>query len=105
MIEFEVNDLNDEQKELVDVIGLEAFNKLVYHYGGSSIYIPKTDTIERQKRNTKICSEYLGGKTLKYLSIKYSLTENQIRSILSDVYVKKSDHVVVGQMTMQFDEM
>lgn len=100
MTKFEISDLNDEQKELVDVIGLEAFNKLVFHYGGSSIYIPKTDTIERQKRNTKICNEYLGGKTLKYLSLKYSLTENQIRSILSDVYVKKSDHIVVGQLSM-----
>lgn len=72
----------------------------MFHYGGSSIYIPKTDTIKRQKRNTKICNEYLGGKTLKYLSLKYSLTENQIRSILSDVYVKKSDHIVVGQLSM-----
>lgn len=100
MTEFEITDLNDEQKELVDVIGLEAFNKLVFHYGGSSLYIPKTDTIERQKRNTKICNEYLGGKNLKYLALKYSLTENQIRSILSDVYVKKSDHIVVGQLSM-----
>ena len=55
---------------------------------------------ERQKRNTKICNEYLGGKNLKYLALKYSLTENQIRSILSDVYVKKSDHIVVGQLSM-----
>ena len=105
MTEFEINDLNNEQKDLVDIIGLEAFNKLVFHYGGSQIYIPKTDTIERQRRNTKICNEYQHGKALKFLANKYNLTETQIRTILNDVYVRKSDHIAVGQMSLSFDEV
>lgn len=104
MIEFTLNDLNDEQKELAQLIGLDAFNKLVYYYGGSSIYVPKTDTIERQKRNTKICQDYRKGNSLKNLALKYGLTENQIRSILRDVYVKKSDHVLAGQISI-FDDL
>jgi len=105
LTEFEINDLNSEQKDLVDIIGLEAFNKLVFHYGGSQIYIPKTDTIERQRRNAKICNEYRHGKALKFLANKYNLTETQIRTILSDVYVKKCDHTVIGQMSLDFNEM
>ena len=104
MIEFTINDLNDEQKELAELIGLDAFNKLVYYYGGTSIYVPKVDTIERQKRNTKICEDYLKGSSLKHLAIKYALTENQICSILGDVYVKKSEHVLAGQISI-FDEL
>ncbi|BFL06971.1 Mor transcription activator family protein [Thomasclavelia ramosa] len=103
-MEFTINDLNDEQKELAELIGLDAFNKLVYYYGGTSIYVPKTDTIERQKRNTRICEDYRKGKSLKYLSTKYGLTENQIRSILGDVYVKKSNHILAGQLSI-FDDL
>lgn len=105
MITFEIDDLNEEQKELVEVIGLEAFNALVYHYGGSSIYIPKTDTIERQARNVKICEAYKKGEGIKSLSNKYHLTENQIRSIISDIFTRRnSDDIVPGQISM-FDKM
>ena len=69
-----------------------------------TIYVPKTDTIERQKRNTRICEDYRKGKSLKYLSTKYGLTENQIRSILGDVYVKKSNHILAGQLSI-FDDL
>ena len=37
--------LNGEQRELAEVIGLEAYKKLVERYGGSHVYINKADTI------------------------------------------------------------
>ena len=97
---LEVNELNQEQKELVDIIGLDAFKSLVQNYGGTNLYIPKMDTLERQKRNKRIRDEYYKGSTLKKLSLKYSLTETQIRSILNDIYIRKSEHVAVGQMSL-----
>ena len=42
---FCVQDYNGEQRELAEVIGLEAYKKLVERYGGSHVYINKADTI------------------------------------------------------------
>lgn len=97
---LQIEELSQEQRELADVIGLDAFKKLVKNYGGTALYIPKMDTLERQQRNVRIRNEYYQGKSLKNLSLKYKLTETQIRSILNDIYIRKSEHIAVGQMSL-----
>lgn len=93
-------DLDEEQKELVDIIGLEAYKQLLQYYGGSSIYIPKTDALERRIRNEKICQEYQKTRNTKVLSVKYGLTENQIRNIIADVYQEMKNAPVDGQLSI-----
>lgn len=94
------DDLDHEQKELVDIIGLEAYRKLLQNYAGCSIYIPKTDALERRIRNEKICLEYQKTRSTKALSVKYGLTENQIRNIISDIYKELKNAPVKGQITI-----
>ena len=53
-----LDDLNEEQLQVVEVIGLEAYKRLIHYYAGTSIYIPKFSEIERRKRNEKIRIEY-----------------------------------------------
>ena len=69
------------KKELANVIGLEAYKKLVQHYGGSYIYINKSDTVVRSERNAEICEKF-NGSNYNQLALEYNLTENRIRSIL-----------------------
>ena len=69
------------KKELANVIGLEAYKKLVQHYGGSYIYINKPDTVTRKERDAEICRKF-NGKNYCQLAQEYNLTENRIRSIL-----------------------
>ena len=52
--------LNGSKKELADVIGLDAYKKLVQHYGGSYIYINKPNTIVRNERNIEIRKKFNG---------------------------------------------
>ncbi|MDE6426296.1 MAG: DNA-binding protein, partial [Ruminococcus sp.] len=52
--------LSGDKRELVNVIGLEAYKKLVQHYGGSYIYINKPDTVTRKERNTEIRKKFNG---------------------------------------------
>ena len=69
------------KKELANVIGLEAYKKLVQHYGGSYIYINKSDTVVRSERHAEICEKF-NGSNYSQLALEYNLTENRIRSIL-----------------------
>ena len=73
--------LAGSKKELANVIGLEAYKKLVQHYGGSYIYINKSDTVVRSERDAEICRKF-NGKNYCQLAQEYDLTENRIRSIL-----------------------
>lgn len=73
--------LKGDKKELANVIGLEAYKKLVQHYGGSYIYINKPDTVVRNERNEEICRKFNGSNYCQ-LAQEYRLTENRIRSIL-----------------------
>lgn len=73
--------LAGSKKELANVIGLEAYKKLVQHYGGSYIYINKSDTVVRSERNAEICEKF-NGSNYNQLALEYNLTENRIRSIL-----------------------
>ncbi|MDE6798281.1 MAG: DNA-binding protein [Ruminococcus sp.] len=73
--------LPDDKKELVNIIGLDAYKKLVQHFGGSYLYINKSDTITRSERNTEICQKFDGSNYAK-LAMEYNLTENRIRSIV-----------------------
>lgn len=73
--------LYGDKKALAEVIGLDAYKKLVLHYGGSYIYINKPDTVTRCERNSEICRKF-NGSNYSQLAQEYNLTENRIRSIL-----------------------
>ena len=73
--------LSGKCRELADVIGLEAYKKLVQHFGGSYLYINKPDTVVRSERNAEICRKFNGSNYAK-LATEYNLTENRIRSII-----------------------
>ncbi|MDE6672768.1 MAG: DNA-binding protein [Ruminococcus sp.] len=73
--------LSDGKKELAEIIGLDAYKKLVQHFGGSYLYINKPDTVIRSERNAEICRKF-NGKNYSQLATEYNLTENRIRSII-----------------------
>lgn len=77
--------LSGDKKALAEIIGLDAYKKLVQHYGGSYIYINKPDTVTRKERNDEICSKF-NGSNYSQLAQEYNLTENRIRSILRQKY-------------------
>lgn len=46
--------LTDRQKDIADLIGVEATVKLCEVYGGSALYIPKLIDLQKEKRNMTI---------------------------------------------------
>lgn len=75
-------DLNQEQQEFADLVGMDSFKALIREYGGTYLYIPKGDNVIRSTRNAMIKAEFTGSN-IKELAKKYQLSEVQIRSILA----------------------
>lgn len=72
---------SEQQREIAEVIGIEAYRKLVEYYGGSRIYIEKSDTVTRPDRNNEIRKKFNGGN-YKQLAREYRLSELTIRRIV-----------------------
>jgi len=80
-----VEKLPGDLKRIAEEVGLNNALKISAIFGGVSIYIPACAQLRRERRNQKIRSEYDAGSiTVKNLASKYSLTERQTFTILSN---------------------
>lgn len=75
------NDLPDSVKDIVDVIGIDAFKDLVKLAGGSLVYIPNESNLVKPVRNRRIKEEFKG--SYKDISMRYGISEVQVRNILN----------------------
>lgn len=82
MEEIALKCLEGEQREIAECIGIEAYRKLVQGFGGSNIYIQKADTILKSERNNEI-RRLFNGKNYKSLAVRFGLSENYIRLIVT----------------------
>lgn len=81
IMEILIESLHEDLHNMVDIVGIDNFIKIVKIYGGSAIYIPTYKTILIQERNKNIIKEY-DGSNINYLRKKYNLTNSQIRKLL-----------------------
>lgn len=79
---IKIGDLSREQQKIVNVIGFENLKKLIHAFGGSDIYIPKTETLTKEFRNQQIRREFSKGKSTDELAVKYGLSIASIRRIV-----------------------
>lgn len=77
-----IKEIPQNNQDIAQLIGVENFKKLVKYMGGSSIYIPKEQTLTLSLRNKNIKQEFNGD--IKILSRKYQITQSQIRNILKE---------------------
>ncbi len=75
-----LDDLNNEQREVAELLGLENYIKLVKNFGGTSLYILKADTIARKIRDEEMRKEFRGD--YNRLALKYGLSIRQTREII-----------------------
>lgn len=94
-VDVTVNDLTGEQKSLAEVVGIEAYIKLVNAYGGSNIYIAKSDKITNLKRDAEIYRRF-NGDNYYQLAREYNLSERAVRDIINDEMAKRNS----GQMSL-----
>lgn len=82
--EIEINDLDEKNKEIAEVIGIENLLKLSKTYGGESLYINKYEEVIKNRRDKNIKNEY-NRYNVKKLASKYNLTEKRIKQIVQDL--------------------
>ena len=76
-----INDIPDSIKDVVEVIGIDAFKGLVKLAGGSNLYIPNESNLVKPIRNRKIKEEFNGN--YRDISIKYGISEVQAMNIVN----------------------
>lgn len=92
--------LTEDQQEIYDCIGEEAFAKLVLLINGDDIYIPKISAVSRSARNANIINDF-NGYNYKYLANKYDLTVRTIRNIVAEFTAEKRNAPLEGQLTWE----
>lgn len=76
-----IEDLIETIQPIAELIGLENLLKISHYANGTEIYIPPPSSILRNARNRRIKKEY-NGYNSKELSIKYGISEEQVRKII-----------------------
>ena len=95
--ELTIEDLDENQRELADCIGLEAYKKLVKRYAGEPITVRMPDRLTLRLRNERICTEF-NGYNYRELAKRYGLHEHTIRRIVSAVRNAKQAQPIDGQL-------
>lgn len=81
---IQLSDLDDEQREMAELIGLDSYKMLVENYGGTRPYIPKPEGVGKAHRNDSI-REQFNGYNFRELAMQFNLTEVTIRYIVADL--------------------
>ena len=93
--------LRPDQRELADVIGLEAYKKLIRHYGGNQLYIQQVDSVLKDLRDKEL-NEKFDGSNYKELSREYGISEMTIRDIVAEKRRQLRGEALEGQLS--FDD-
>lgn len=97
--ELTIDDLDPEQRELADCIGMTAYKKLVATYAGSSVNIRMPDKLTIVQRNKRIIREF-NGYNFGELARKYRLSERQIRNIVAEFVHRERSRPLEDQMSL-----
>lgn len=96
---IQIDDLDGEQRQLAETIGIEAYRGLVKQYAGMHIYVPEHETFKNGQRNAQIRGEF-DGYNFRDLARKYGLTESSIRRIVDDMREKIRKAPMDGQIDL-----
>lgn len=81
--ELDIDDLDEEQQELADCLGMEVYKRFITTYAGEIINVRCPESLTRKIRNKKIISEF-NGRNYNALSAKYHISNRMIRNIINE---------------------
>lgn len=68
----------------------QSAKKLIDQFRGCFLHIPRKNTLERNTRNRMICDDYINGITIANIAIRYKISDNTVRNIISKFDVTNS---------------
>jgi Mor family transcriptional regulator len=87
--EMKIEDIPPINQPLARQLGIETYIKLAQIAGGTTIYIPKADSLLQPARDRCIIKEF-NGSNYKELAIKYNLSESWVRQVIQQDLDEKS---------------
>ena len=75
-------DIPAEYQDILDVLGMDYFLRLIHLCGGQSLYLPKLDSLEKEGRDREIRARFNGGN-YRALASQFRLSERQVRKIIN----------------------
>ena len=82
MREVDIDRLPDVYKPLTELVGYDNMLKLIAHYGGTPLYVPKLDALQKALRDDNLMTDYASGRTPDQLAHKYNLSVVQVYEII-----------------------
>lgn len=95
--DIELSDLNEQHRELADIIGIDNLLKLASHFGGTQIYIPQIDKLLKNVKYKNVIEEF-DGYNIRQLSKKYNVSESTVYRLVRDQIVPSAVKQIEGQM-------
>lgn len=96
-----LSDLKEEQRQIAETIGVDAYLKLTRVFGGTTIYIAKAEEIIKRADRDRQIREEFDGSNYAQLAVKYGLTEVWIRNIVYDKAAEIRRRPIDGQMNLE----
>lgn len=97
---LKLDDLGEEQRQIAETIGMDAYLSLTKVFGGTTIYVAKANEILRRNERDRRIREEFNGYNYAQLALKYGLTEVWIRNIVSEKAEAIRKKPVDGQMNI-----
>lgn len=94
------DDLQEQYRELAEIIGIENLMSLAKHYGGTQIYIPQVEMLLKNVKYKAIIEEF-DGFNIKKLAKKYGVSESTVYRLVRDKIVSSAVKQIEGQMEMK----
>jgi hypothetical protein len=69
------------RQRLSVIVGEELAEKLIFHYQGTDLNLPKLAYREIRRRNQDVAADIAAGMTQRSAAMKYGMTDRQIRNI------------------------
>lgn len=99
-MELRLNDLRDEQRQIAETIGIDAYLNLTKIFGGTTVYVAKAEEIVKRKSRDEQIREEFDGSNYTQLALKYGLTEVWIRNIVCEKAAEIRKKPIDGQMNI-----
>ena len=74
--------MNEDLMSVARAAGMQAALDIMLTLGGSTIYIPCVEDLQRRLRDESIRREYSGGSRVKELCRRYGLTQRTIYKVI-----------------------
>lgn len=94
-----LEDLQEQHRELAEIIGIDNLIALSKHLGGSQLYIPQMDKLIKNVKYKAIIEEF-DGMNIKKLARKYEVSESTVYRLVRDQIISNSKKLPDGQINL-----